>query len=116
MEKNSVNKILLVGRLGARPLSRYTKQGKASASFSIATNEIWKDADGQPCEHVEWHQIVCWDKLADFAGQYLQKGQLVYVEGSLRSRTWKDKEGLEKKIIEVFCSKLTLLEQLPKNQ
>ena len=116
MEKTSINKIILVGRLGGKPISRYTQQGRASATFSVATNEMWKDKNNKQHEHVEWHQIICWDKLADFAGQYLQKGQLVYVEGSIRSRAWKDKEGLEKKTVEIFCVKLTLLERVAGKQ
>ena len=115
MEKNSVNKIILVGHLGATPLSKYTPQGRTSSSFSIATNETWKDKEGRPHDHVEWHSIVAWDKLADFANEYLYKGQLVYIEGTIRSRKWQDKEQIERKTIEVFCSKITPLEWRPPN-
>ena len=115
MEQNSVNKIILIGHLGANPLGKYTPHGRSSASFSIATNETWKDKNGQQHDHVEWHNIVAWDKLADFANEYLYKGQLVYIEGTIRSRKWQDKEQIERKTIEVFCSKITPLEWKPSN-
>lgn len=115
MEKNSVNKIILVGHLGANPLSKYTPQGRSSASFSIATNETWKDREGQQHDHVEWHSLVVWDGLADFANEYLYKGQLVYIEGAIRSRKWQDREQNEHKAVEVFCSKIIPLEWKPTN-
>ena len=110
MEKNSINKIILVGHLGANPLSKHTPQGKTSSSFSIATNETWKDRNGKQHDHVEWHNVVAWEQLADFANEYLYKGQLVYIEGSIRSRKWKDREKIERKVVEIFCSKITPLE------
>ena len=110
MEKNSINKIILIGHVGAKPLSRFTPQGKSTSTFSIATNEIWKDKENKQHEHVEWHNIVVWDKLSDFTNQYLYKGQLIYIEGSLRSRKWSDQEGVKHKIVEVLCSKITPLE------
>ena len=110
MQKNSINKVFLVGHLGGDPESRYTKNGRPIASFSLATNEIWKDKDNGKYEHVEWHNIVVWDKLSDFANQYLYKGQLVYLEGSLRSRRWKDQDNIERKVVEIVCSKITPLE------
>ena len=110
MEKNSINKVMLVGHLGAKPISRFTPQGKSSTSFSVATNETWKDKDNKIHEGVEWHNIVAWDKLSDFANQYLYKGQLIYVEGTLKSRKWTDANNIERKIVEIFCNKIVPLE------
>ena len=110
MEKNSINKVILVGHLGANPVSRLTPQGKSTSTFSLATNETWKAKDNEKYEHVEWHNVVVWDKLSDFANQFLYKGQLVYLEGSLRSRRWKDQDNIERKVVEIVCSKITPLE------
>ena len=110
MEKNSINKVILVGHLGANPISRLPPPGKSTSTFSLATNETWKDKDNGKYEHVEWHNVVVWDKLSDFANQYLYKGQLVYLEGSLRSRRWKDQDNIERKVVEIVCSKITPLE------
>ena len=107
----SINKIILIGRLGAKPESRYTKQGVSSVSFSLATNEIWVDADKQKHEHTEWHQIIVWGNLADYALKHLDKGFLVYVEGSIKSRTWKDKGGEIRKVVEVFATSAISLEK-----
>jgi single-strand DNA-binding protein len=109
MQKNSLNKVMLIGRLGARPEGRYTKQGRSVVSFSIATNESWNSADGSLVEHTEWHNVVAWGKLADFATEYLQKGQLIHVEGTLRTRLWDDKEGLSHKTTEIICSNIVAL-------
>ena len=84
----SVNKIILVGHLGAKPEGRYTPQGISIASFSIATNEIWYDNEKNKHEHTEWHNIVAYNKLADFSTQFLDKGHLIYLEGSIRTRKW----------------------------
>ena len=78
MQKNSVNKVFLVGHLGADPEARYTKNGRPVASFSLATNESWKQSGGTPAEHTEWHSIVAWDKLAEFSQQYLYKINTYY--------------------------------------
>ena len=110
MNKNSYNKVILVGHLGDNPEGRYTKTGRSTASFSLATNELWKQSDGSSKEHTEWHRVVVWDKLADFANDYLFKGQLVSVEGSLRSRKWESKAGEQHKTVEIFCSSVVPLE------
>ena len=88
-----INKVILVGRLGADPVIRYTPDGTAVANFSIATSSKWKDKDsGRTKESVEWHRIVAWNKLAEICGEYLEKGRQVYVEGKLKTRSWtKDK-------------------------
>ena len=110
MQKNSVNRVLIVGHLGANPEGRYTSSGKPVSSFSIATNEIWKNQSGEQEEHTEWHSVVVWDKLADFVQQYLYKGQLVSVEGRLRSRVWESKDGHKNKITEIVASSIVPLE------
>ena len=110
MQKNSLNKVLLIGHLGAKPEGRYTQQGQASATFSIATNETWKTKEGGSGEHTEWHHIHAWGKLAEFSTEYLYRGQLVSVEGSLRTRTWEDKEGVSRKTTEVLCTNIIPLE------
>lgn len=87
----SVNKVILVGRLGQNPELRYTPSGASVASFSIATNENWMDKGGQKQERTEWHRIVAWGKIAELCNQYLSKGRQVYIEGRLQTRQWKDK-------------------------
>jgi len=109
MQKKSLNKVILIGHLGARPEGRYTKEGRAVVSFSLATNETWNNGDGKIIEHTEWHNIVAWGKIADFATEYLKKGQLVHVEGVLRSRQWADKDGAPHKIVEIICSNIIAL-------
>jgi len=110
VQKNSINKVFLIGHLGADPEARYTKNGRPAASFSLATNESWKQPGGSLTEHTEWHSIVAWDKLAEFAQQYLYKGQLVSVEGRIHTRKWKTKEGLPAKTTEILCSDIVPLE------
>ncbi len=105
----SVNKVILLGNLGRDPELRYTPNGTAVANFTIATNETWKDRDGQKQEHTEWHRIVVWGKLAEICGEYLRKGRQVYIEGTLRSRTYKDKEGVEKSVTEVRADNMVMI-------
>ena len=109
MQKNSINKVILVGHLGAKPEGRYTAAGKPVTSFSIATNESWSQ-NGEQTNKTEWHNAIAWDKLADFAQEYLYKGQLVCVEGKLSSRSWKDKDGKNVRVTEVICLNITPLE------
>ena len=110
MEKNSLNQVILIGRLGSNPEGRFTKKGRAVASFSLATNEIWNIGQDTQSEAVEWHALVAWDRLADFSTKYLTKGQLINVVGSLHTRSWEDKQGITHKKTEVFCSTITPLE------
>ena len=83
----SVNKVILLGRLGKDPEVKYTQAGTAVARFSIATDETWKDKAGEKQQRTEWHNVVAWRKLADICGQYLTKGRQVYIEGKLQSRS-----------------------------
>lgn len=87
---SSVNKVILVGRLGADPEQRWTGTGKPVTNFSLATSEKWKDEQGEQQEKTEWHRIVLWNRQAELAGEYLSKGSMVYIEGSLQTRKWED--------------------------
>ena len=106
---SSVNKVILVGRLGKDPEVRYTPSGAAVANFSLATDETWKDKSGEKQQRTEWHNIVAWSKLAEICGQYLTKGKLVYVEGRLQTREWEDKDGNKRRTTEVIASDMVML-------
>jgi single-strand DNA-binding protein len=93
----SVNKAILIGNLGADPQLRYTPSGTAVASFNIATTEKFKDKNGENQERTEWHSIVCWARTAEVANEYLKKGSPVYIEGSIRTRNYEDKDGIKYK-------------------
>ena len=110
MQKSSVNKVMLVGHIGNKPEGRYTPSGISTANFSLATNESWIDNDKEKKEHTEWHNIVAWNKLADFATEYLQKGQLIYIEGKLQTRTYKDKDDVQHWKTEIVVNVITPLE------
>jgi single-strand DNA-binding protein len=105
----SVNKVILVGNLGRDPELKYTPSGTAVANFTLATSENWKDKDGQKQEHTEWHRVVMFGKLAEICGEYLRKGRQVYIEGSIRSRTYKDREGVEKSTFEIRGDTMVML-------
>ena len=105
----SVNKVILVGNLGKDPEVRYTQTGSAVANFSIATSEVWNDRDGKRQERTEWHNIVVWGKQAESCGQYLSKGRQVYVEGSIRTRSYDDKSGNKRYITEVVAQRIQFL-------
>ena len=109
----SVNKVILVGNIGRDVEVRHTPGGSAVAKFSIATNEIWKDKNGQRQEHTEWHNIVAWGKLAEFCGTYLSKGRQIYVEGSIRTRTYDDEKGNRRYFTEVRAQIIQLLGPKP---
>ncbi len=105
----SVNKVMLVGRLGQNPEVKYTPSGQAVANFSVATNENWTDKSGQKQERTEWHRIVVWGKLAELCNQYLTKGRQVYVEGRLQTRQWQDKDGQTRYTTEVQAQTVQFL-------
>lgn len=104
-----VNKVILVGRLGKDPETRYTGSGKAVANFSVATDETWKDNSGEKQQKTEWHKIVAWGKLAEIVQQYCTKGQLVYIEGKLQTRKWEDKEKVTRYSTEIVADTLRML-------
>jgi single-strand DNA-binding protein len=106
----SVNKVILVGNLGRDPETRYSADGAAITSASIATTDKWKDkATGEQKEATEWHRLVFFGRLAEIAGEYLRKGGSVYVEGKLRTRKWTDKEGVERYTTEIVVDQLQML-------
>jgi len=105
----SVNKAILVGRLGADPVKRYTSSGNPVVSFRIATTEGWTNREGEREERTEWHQIVAWSKLAEICDQYLTKGRLVYVEGRIQTREWEDREGNRRWTTEIIANQMQML-------
>jgi single-strand DNA-binding protein len=111
----SVNKVILVGNLGKDPEVRFTQGGTAVANFTLATNEVWNDKAGQPQKRTEWHRIVVWGKQAEFAREYLSKGKQVYVEGSIQTRQWDDKEGHKHTTTEIKALRLQLLGGRPES-
>jgi single-strand DNA-binding protein len=106
----SLNKVLLIGRLGRDPEVRYTTSGQPVATFSIATDESYKSKDGQKVEKTEWHRIVVWGKSAEFCGNYLAKGRLVFIEGKLETRKWTDKDGVEKYTTEIKADRVDFMD------
>ena len=105
----SVNKVILIGNLGKDPEIRTTPQGTSLARFSLATTTTWKDASGAKQERTEWHDIVAWEKLAQICGEYLHKGKMVYVEGSLQTRSWEDQNGQKRSKTEIKASNVVML-------
>ena len=105
----SVNKVILIGNLGADPETRYLPSGDAVTNIRIATTENWKDKSGEKQEHTEWHRIAFFGKTAEIAGEYLKKGSPVYVEGRIRTRKWQDKEGQERYSTEIVADRMQLL-------
>jgi single-strand DNA-binding protein len=105
----SVNKVILVGRLGRDPETRYTGGGQAVANFSLATDETYKDRNGERQKRTEWHKIVVWGKQAEIAQQYLKKGSLVFIEGRIQTREWNDKEGQKRTSFEIVASNFRML-------
>lgn len=104
-----VNKVILVGNLGQDPEVRYTGGGTAVANLRLATNERWTDKSGQKQERTEWHRIVAWGRQAEVAGEYMRKGQMLYVEGSLQTRQWEDRDGNTRYTTEVKALLLKML-------
>jgi len=105
----SLNRVQLIGRLGRDPELRFTSDGTAIANLSVATSERYKDKSGEWIDRAEWHKIVMYARLAEIAGEYLVKGSLVYLEGRLQTRKWKDKEGVEKYNTEIVADRLQML-------
>ena len=105
----SVNKVILVGRLGRDPETRFTSGGQAVANFSLATDESYKDRNGERQKRTEWHKIVVWGKQAEIAQQYLKKGSLVFIEGRIQSREWQDKEGQKRTSFEIVANNFRML-------
>ena len=107
----SLNKITLIGHVGTKPEARYTQNSLSTSTFSLATNESWIGADNRKHEHTEWHSIVAWHKLADFCVKYLNKGSFIYLEGSIRTRSWEDSKKTIHKKVEIIAKNLILLDK-----
>jgi single-strand DNA-binding protein len=106
----SVNKVILVGNLGADPETRYMPNGDAVVNIRLATTESWKDKNsGEKKELTEWHRVVFYRKLAEIAGQYLKKGSQVYIEGRIRTRKWQDKDGQDRYTTEIEANEMQML-------
>ena len=104
----TLNKAVLIGRLGKDPELKYTPSGTAVANFTVATNESYKDKDGKKVENTDWHRVVAWNKLAEICGQYLKKGSLVCIEGKIKTRSY-DKDGVKHYITEIVADEMQML-------
>jgi single-strand DNA-binding protein len=109
MASKGVNKVILVGNLGADPESRTLPNGNAVANLSLATSESWKDQQGQMQERTEWHRLTMYRRLAEIAAQYLKKGSQIYVEGKLQTRKWQDQNGQDKYTTEIIVEEMQML-------
>ena len=109
MQKNSLNKVILIGNLGQDPEARFTPQGTAVTNLSVATNESWKDQSGETQDRTEWHRVVMYGRMAETASEYMKKGQMVYVEGRLHTREWEDKNQIKRRTTEISCDNFTML-------
>jgi single-strand DNA-binding protein len=107
----SLNKVMLIGRLGADPERRSTPGGTAVANFRMATTEQWTSKEGERQERTEWHKIVAWEKLGETCGEYLHKGSLVYIEGSLQTRSWEDRDGNKRWTTEIRAWRMQMLDK-----
>lgn len=105
----SINKVILIGNLGQDPELRYTPSGTAVCNMRIATNESYKDSNGEWVDKTEWHSVVAWARLAEICGQYLKKGSQVYFEGSLQTRSWEDRDGNTRYTTEVKAREMMML-------
>lgn len=110
MSKRGVNKVILLGRIGQDPEIKHTPSGDAVANFTIATSEVWTDKNsGQKQERTEWHRCVAWRKIAEIIGQYVAKGDSLYIEGHLVTRKWQDQQGQDRYQTEIFVDEMQLI-------
>lgn len=105
----SLNKVILIGRLGQEPTIRFMPNGEAVCNFSVATSEAWNDRNGQRVERTEWHNITMYRRLAEIAGQYLKKGSQVYLEGKIQSRKYQGKDGIERTAYDIIANEMKML-------
>jgi len=110
MASRSINKVILIGNMGQDPELRYTSAGVAVATFTLATNESWKDQDGNTQERTQWHNLVAWRKLAEICGEYLKKGSRIYIEGRLQYRNYDDKNGVKRYVTEIVLDQMMMLD------
>jgi single-strand DNA-binding protein len=104
-----LNKVMIIGHLGKDPEMRYTPSGRAVTTFNVAVSRSWNSSDGERRSETEWFKIVSWGNLAEICNKYLTKGQQVYIEGRLQTRRWEDKEGNQRKSVEVVANEMTML-------
>lgn len=117
MAKKGVNKAIICGNLGQDPEVRYMPNGNAVASISVATSESWKDKHtNEQKEETEWHRCVCYGKLAEIIGEYLKKGSKIYLEGKLKTRKWKDQQGVDKYTTEIVFDEMQMMDSKPGGQ
>jgi len=105
-----LNKVMLIGRLGADPEVRYTPDGAMITTFRMATDEQWKDKSGERVQKTEWHRVVTFGRLAEICGNYLNKGKLIYIEGRIQTRSWEDKEGQKRYMTEIVAASMQMLD------
>lgn len=106
---SGVNKVILIGHLGADPTVRSTQSGTAVCNFNLATTERFKDKNGERQERTEWHRVVAFARLAEICGEYLKKGKQIYIEGRLQTRSWEDQQGQKKYTTEIVAANMTML-------
>lgn len=111
-----VNKAILIGRLGKDPEVRYTPDGTMITNFNLATDEQWKDKNGEKVQKTEWHRIVTFGKLAEICGNYLVKGKLIFVEGRIQTRSWEDKDGVKRFTTEIIAANMQMLDSKGQNK
>ena len=111
-----VNKVILIGRLGKDPDVRYTPDGTMVTNFNLATDEQWKDKNGEKVQKTEWHRIVTFGKLAEICGNYLVKGKLIFVEGRIQTRSWEDKDGVKRFTTEIVANNMQMLDSKGQNK
>jgi len=111
----SLNKVMLIGNLGADPEIRYTPSGAAVANFNMATKAQWTTKEGEKQDRTEWHRIVAWRRLGEICGEYLHKGSLVYIEGRLQTRTWEDRDGNKRYTTEIVAQGMQMLDRAGKS-
>ena len=107
----SLNKVMLIGNLGADPEIRYTPSGAAVANFNMATKAQWTTKEGEKQDRTEWHRIVAWRRLGEICGEYLHKGSLVYIEGRLQTRSWEDRDGNKRYTTEIIAQGMQMLDR-----
>lgn len=110
------NIVILIGNLGSDPEVRHTQNGNAVCNFNLATSETWRNHDGSKEERTEWHRIVVWKRLAEICGEYLTKGSRVYIEGSIRTRKWEDKDGNPRYTTEIEAREMKMLSSQGENR
>lgn len=113
---SSLNKAIIIGRIGKTPETRFTQSGQQATSFSVATDESYKDKQGNKVEATEWHNVTAWGKTSEFVANYLDKGRLVYVEGKLETKKYTAKDGTEKYTTKIIADRIQALDRKPDGQ